>query len=104
MDNTVLEKFMERMGIKVKYSIERDFLTTSGQRYMCVEVDAKYRDEINYLQFHCYTFTNKGIPTYSDGNDIIGVQDSVFAYLGENFEVDLYFRKKSFEILQKKLL
>ena len=101
MNFPALEKFIERMDIEVLYLIDRSFITSTGQRYICVEVRAYYQKKETYRHYHCWEFTNQGIATYEDGNEVISIEDSIFAYLGQNWEVDFYLKKKALEVAKR---
>lgn len=95
MKYPAIEKFIETMGIKVDYVVERDFITSKGKRYACIGVHAFYKKQETYTQYHCYETTNTGIITYEEGNEVRGVGDSIFAYLGDDRDVDRYFEEKA---------
>ena len=97
MDFSSIEKFIQTMGIEVKFDVERDFINSSGKRYMCIGIHGYYLGEQSYVQYHCYEITNQGLMMYSDGNEVQGVRDSIFAYLGEDKLVERYFEKKARE-------
>ena len=101
MEFPSLEKFIERMGIHVIYDLERSFIDSKGKRYICIGVHAYYQGEENYTYYHCWEFTNQGIPTYEDGNEVRSVQDSVFSYLGNKDMVDLYFKVKAMNLAKR---
>ena len=97
IENPALEKFIERLGIEVYYDIDRDVMTSTGKKYICVGIRAYYKDEETYTQYHCWEITNTGHMTYEDGNEVRGVGESIFNYLGDNDEVYRYFRNKAKE-------
>jgi len=101
MEFPALEKFIERMDIEVLYILDRSFFSSRGQRYICVEVKAYYQKKETYRYYHCWEFTNEGLETYEDGNSLIGAGDGIFAYLGSNDMVDLYFKIKSLDYAKK---
>lgn len=101
MDYTALEKFIERMDIEILYNIDRAFITSTGRRYICVEVRAYYKKKETYNYYHCWEFTNQGLAEYDDGNQVMGVRDGVFAYIGDDYMVDFYFRNKALDLAKK---
>lgn len=101
MEFPALEKFIERMDIEVLYIIDRSFISSTGKRYICVQVKAFYEKKETYSYYHCWEFTNQGLATYDEGNEVIPIGDSIFAYLGRKDEVDFYFKKKALEHAKK---
>ena len=101
MEFPALEKFIERMDIEVLYILDRSFFSSTGQRHICVLVQANYQKKETYRFYHCWEFTNEGIPTYDDGNELVGAGDGIFAYLGSNDMVDLYFKVKAMRYAEK---
>jgi len=101
MDYPALEKFIERMDIEVLFSIDRSFISSTGKRYICVRIEAFYKEKKTYEYYHCWEFTNQGLAEYDDGNEVIGIGDGIFVYLGNEHMVDLYFRKKALDLAKK---
>ena len=87
MEYPALEKFIERLGIDVEYDIDRDIITPGGKRYICVGIYAYYELEETYNQYHCWEVTHTGHMEYEDGNEVRGVGESVFVYLGDNIKI-----------------
>jgi hypothetical protein len=88
-----LEKFMDRMGITYDVEISRDYYSRDG-RQVCIRVLAHYQGEEQYYQHHCYGLRN-GKVFYSEGNEVMGINDGVLAYLGKEKEIDNYFEDKT---------
>ena len=101
MEFPALKKFIEVMDIEVLYTLDRSFLSSTGKRYICIEVKAYYRKKETYRYYHCWEFTNQGLETYEEGNELIGAGDGIFAYLGSNDMVNLYFKVKSLDYAKK---
>mgnify|MGYP003340380319 FL=1 len=61
---------------------------------------------MEYEQYDCYEITNHGLIYYGEGDKIVGVRDGIFAYLGDEKNVNNFFenesRKKVEEFLNKK--
>jgi len=98
MDDIAIEKFINTMQIVVNIKPDRYYIDSRGKRNVCIQIKAYYKSELSYEQYHCYETTNVNLISYSEGNEVKGVRDSIFAYLGEDDEVDRYFE----EIARKK--
>ena len=85
-----LEKFMNTMGITYTLEITRGYRDTMGRKYVCIEIRVEYKNDPQYIQHHCYQKSGDAI-LYSEGNEIMGIQDDVVGYLGEPEKVDAYF-------------
>jgi len=96
-----LEKFMDRMGITYDVEISRDYYSRDGKQ-VCIHVLAYYQGEKQYDQHHCYGLRN-GKVFYSEGNEIMGINDGVLAYLGKEKEIDNYFEDKARDIARNYL-
>jgi len=92
---------MKALNIKVQYSIETDTITSRGKRQSCVRVKAYYLRKQIMVQYHCYETTNHGIITYAEGNKIMGPDEGIFSYLGEDDNIERYFEEKSREFVKK---
>lgn len=85
-----LEKFMKTLGITYTIEISRGYRDTFGRKNVCYEIRVEYKEESQYIQYHCYRWDGKNM-VYREGNEVMGVKDGVLAYLGENQKVDEYF-------------
>ena len=81
------------MGITYDIEISRDYYSRDG-RQVCIRVLAHYQGEEQYYQHHCYGLRN-GKVFYSEGNEVMGINDGVLAYLGKEKEIDTYFEDKA---------
>ena len=88
-----LEKFMDRMGITYDIAVSRDYYSGYGKQ-VCVRVVVYYQGEEQFNQHHCYGLRN-GKVFYSEGNEVLGINDGVLAYLGKEKEIDNYFEDKA---------
>ena len=88
-----LEKFMDRMGITYDIGIYRSYYSGYGKQ-VCIQVVVYYQGEEQYNQHHCYGLRN-GEPFYSEGNEVMGINDGVLAYLGKERDIDSYFEHKA---------
>lgn len=86
-----LIKFMDRMGMSSEIEPDRHFIDSRGKRNICMKVTVRYKGRVEYEQYHCYSFTNEGIPTYSEGNEVKSVRDGILSYLGNDKDVDNFF-------------
>ena len=81
---------MNTMGITYTLEITRDYRDTMGRKYVCIEIRVEYKNDPQYIQHHCYQKSGDAI-LYSEGNEIMGIQDGVLGYLGDTKKVDNYF-------------
>lgn len=86
-----LIKFMDRMGMSSEIELSRHYIDSRGKRNICMSVVVYYKGNVEYKQYHCYTFTNEGKLFYSEGNTVKDVGEGILSYLGNNKDVDNYF-------------
>lgn len=92
MSDLVIEKFMEGMGIV--YSINR--VESFNSKNYCNKVVAKHNDNDEYVKYFCWRMTHRGVE-FSEGNNVVSVNEGIFAYLGDKIMVDKYFYLKAKE-------
>lgn len=77
------------MGMKVSVDIARSYRNHNGRKSVCLEVIVHYKDRKEYISYHCYELNNDKI-SYSEGNKVMGVEEGILAYLGNNRDVENY--------------
>jgi len=100
MEYPALEKFINRLGLKVTIELNSTGLKQSWGKFVCCHVLVSRKDEIEYSQYHCYVPGIEG-PKYSEGNEVKGVREGLLGYLGEDRKVDNYFESKTRKLAQK---
>jgi hypothetical protein len=103
--NISIEKFMKTMGIT--YDIERGYTFHThgtGRPGVCYAVYAYYEGKKTYDQHHCYSIKKDGVIIYEEGNEVIGLDQGVFSYLGMNADVRRYFEVKTRKMAQEFLV
>ena len=97
-----IEKFIDRLGIKLEIKRASKIYHTKGGPSICVLITAYYKDKKNYEQYHCYSFNlDKKDVSYESGNNSIKLESGIFSYLGNNPEVNKYFERKSRELAKE---
>jgi hypothetical protein len=90
---SLIEKFINIMGLDYDIVITRSYRDTMGRKNVCIEVTVfKTKPEFKneYIENHCYQLKNGKI-IYDQGNTVMGVGQGVLAYFGDNDAVDNYF-------------
>jgi hypothetical protein len=82
-------KFLNRLDATVNIELHRRG-TNRGGKFVCMKVEVIYKGKKNYLQYHCYVLKN-GKLVYDEGNEVIGINGGILAYLGNEKDVDNYF-------------
>jgi hypothetical protein len=113
MEYPALEKFIDRMGIKVSLKTRPVILVANPRKpfnapsvpRICVEISVQYKGESQYEQVHCFVLNDLGELQYKEGDRSVSISDGVLSYLGDNKKVDEYFdqlaRKKALERLRE---
>ena len=83
-------KFLNRIGAVVDIQMTKEYRNRQGNKVVCMTIEVIYKGKTNYLQHHCYHMKHGKI-TYEEGNKVIGVNDGILAYLGNEKDVDNYF-------------
>ena len=97
-----LQKFMKALNMTYYVEIDRDYYF-GGHKSCCVKIEVKRDGKPEYLQYHCYSLKRDGSLRYEEGNEIIGIQNGVLAYLGMDRDIDNYFDQKA-RVLAKNYL
>lgn len=100
MDKTI-EKFMDSMGIT--YDIThggKRFNVSTGNDYICVSVKAYYEGKTELELHYCYAKTDSGRIVFDEGNIVKEPGQGIFAYLGMNREIYIYFGDKAKKIAE----
>lgn len=83
-------KFLNRLDAKVNIELSRRGINKQGIKFVCMKIEVFYKEKPHYLQYHCYEMKNNKI-VYSEGNEEVGINDGILAYLGNKRDVDNYF-------------
>jgi len=102
MWDSVMEKFMERMGIDIRIALSREYIHR-GKKNICVLLKAYYKNKPTYSVYNCYDITNTGLISWEEGNLEIPASDGIFKYLGANRFVDKYFETMTRNFLERDL-
>lgn len=94
MEYPALEKFINRLGLKVTIELNSTGFNKTWGKFVCCHVLVTRKGEVEYSQYHCYVPGING-PKYSEGNEVKGVREGVLAYLGDDHKVDNYFEQKT---------
>lgn len=77
------------MGMTVSVDITKSYRNHNNRKSVCTKVMVQRKGEKEYISHHCYELRGDVI-AYSEGNKIIGVEDGILAYLGDNRNVENY--------------
>lgn len=108
LNASLIEKFLNLMGLDYDIVITRGYRDTMGRKSVCVEVTVfktkpKFKSE--YIENHCYQLNSKKKVVYDQGNTVMGVAEGALAYFGDNDAIDNYFdalaRDKAEEFFNK---
>lgn len=94
MEYPALEKFINRLGLKVTIELNSTGLKQTWGKFVCCHVVVSRNKKIEYSQYHCYVPGIDG-PKYLEGNQEKGVRDGILAYLGDDKRVDNYLESKT---------
>ena len=95
-----LQKFMRTLGMTDSLEISREYYS-GRQNNCCIRVEVRRDGKEEYIQYHCYSLRSNGNIKYEEGNEVLGIQDGVLAYLGMDREIDNYFETRARELARK---